>query len=310
VKVARVVLTDALAYWNKDNLGDISRADVIGYIEELARRLWAPDSQEVYGRTMLRFVRWAARWGYIAAEASEGVRAKRQVHEVARKMPSADEMALILDGIESERDGALFELMYATGIRFFEAVNLKLCDVDLDERIAFVCEGKGRKDRYVPFSVVARERLVRYITGSRAAAVKRMSEASRELLFPGPNGALSWSLVDRQWKMALAAAGLEGRGYTLHSIRHACATHLLEGGAQVRYVQELLGHESLSTTQRYTRPTEERIKAVYKSYHPRENAQYEEVTEEYRLELEKLKENLVQNRQKKALWRERQRKYL
>ncbi len=112
--------------------------------------------------------------------------------------------------------------------------------------------------------------------------------------------------MNHYWKQALKAAGVDGKGYTLHCIRHACATHLLEGGAQVRYVQELLGHESLSTTQRYTRPTVERIKAVYRTYHPRENQYYEEVSDEYRAQVELLRGELVANRAKKDRWRKAQ----
>jgi site-specific recombinase XerD len=302
------VLDDFVRYWNKDEFTTLCRADVVGYIDELRLRLWAPDSQTSYATTVLRFLRWAVARGSLSVDPTEGVKARKQVKTVTRKIPTAEEMSSILEAVETARERALFELMYASGLRFFEAVGLRLADVDLDERIAFVREGKGAKDRYVPFSLVARGYLVAYITGARAASIARMTESSRELLFPGPCGSLSWTHVNRHWTKAVAFAGLEGKGYTLHSIRHACATHLLEGGAQVRYVQELLGHESLSTTQRYTRPTEERIKAVYRTYHPRENAHYEEVTEEYRAELEKLREKLVQNRQKKALWRERQRK--
>ena len=153
---------------------------------------------------------------------------------------------------------------------------------------------------------MARDGLVLYVSGDRNHRLNKLPQSSRDLVFPGPGGKLSWSWVNRHWKQALKAAGVEGKGYTLHCIRHACATHLLEGGAQVRYVQELLGHESLSTTQRYTRPTVERIKAVYRTYHPRENQHYEEVTEEYRQEVEKLRGELVANRAKKERWRVRQ----
>ena len=101
-------------------------------------------------------------------------------------------------------------------------------------------------------------------------------------------------------------AGLDGCGYTLHSIRHACATHLIEAGTQVRYVQELLGHESLSTTQRYTRPGVEKIKAVYRSYHPRENAGFQEISEEYLKRVQELKADLLREKEKKRRIRERQ----
>jgi hypothetical protein len=108
---------------------------------------------------------------------------------------------------------------------------------------------------------------------------------------------MTYALACVKWKAALEEAGLEGRGYTLHSIRHACATHLLENGASVRYVQELLGHECLNTTQRYTRPNTGRIKAVYRTYHPRENELYEELDEAYRRRAFALRDELIRNKE-------------
>jgi site-specific recombinase XerD len=230
----------------------------------LKNREWTPHTQEAYTNTVLRFFRWAAQRGSLPNDPGEGLTARKQVKTIGRKIPSPAEMIQILDAVDTERERALFELMYASGLRFFEAVGLRLADVDLEQRIALVREGKGGKDRYVPFSAIARDWILACIGGSRA------------------------------------------NGYTLHCIRHACATHLLEGGVQVRYVQELLGHESLSTSQRYTRPSVERIKAVYRSFHPRENQHYEEVSEEYRREVERLRTELLSNRAKKERWRRRQ----
>ena len=306
VKATKVVLDDFGRWWGALAPGIMRRRDVEGYVKELHNRQWRPDSQTTYTNTVLRFLKWAAHRGYLARDPGEGVKSRKQIRTVGRKIPTADEMAEILEAVDTQRERALFELMYASGLRFFEAVGLILADVNLDQRIALVRLGKGGKDRYVPFSSLARDGLVLYVSGDRNHRLNKLPQSSRDLVFPGPGGKLSWSWVNRHWKQALKAAGVEGKGYTLHCIRHACATHLLEGGAQVRYVQELLGHESLSTTQRYTRPTVERIKAVYRTYHPRENQHYEEVTEEYRQEVEKLRGELVANRAKKERWRVRQ----
>jgi integrase/recombinase XerD len=306
VNTTRVVLSDFHHWWGEQGLDSVRKEDLLFYMDELKNREWTPHTQEAYTNTVLRFFRWAAHRGSLPSDPGEGITARKQVKTMGRKIPTSAGMAAILDAVETERERALFELMYAAGLRFFEAVGLRLADVDLEQRIALVREGKGGKDRYVPFSAIARDWILAYIGGSRANGLGKLPEASRELVFPGPNGPLSWTHVDRHWKQAVKAADLDGKGYTLHCIRHACATHLLEGGAQVRYVQELLGHESLSTTQRYTRPSVERIKAVYRSFHPRENQHYEEASEEYRHQVERLRAELLANRAKKERWRRRQ----
>ena len=95
-----------------------------------------------------------------------------------------------------------------------------------------------------------------------------------------------------RFRAYLKDCGLAGKGYTIHSVRHACATHLLLHGANIRYVQELLGHENVQTTQVYTRPTNENIKKVYRTYHPRENEYFKEVDSKYVKQVRSLKSRL------------------
>jgi integrase/recombinase XerD len=168
------------------------------------------------------------------------------------------------------RDRALLELLYAAGLRISEALRLDLEDVSLDGAFVRVI-GKGDKERLVPIGEVAVDVLRTWLAGQRAGLVAAYHvEPIRggPLFVAGRGGRLSrqqaWSAVKR----AAAAAGLSDR-VSPHTLRHSFATHLLEGGADLRIVQELLGHASISTTQLYTHVTGERIREVYARAHPR-----------------------------------------
>ncbi len=168
------------------------------------------------------------------------------------------------------RDRALLELLYAAGLRISEALRLDADDLDLAEGSVRVI-GKGDRERVVPVGDVAIAWLDRYLAAGRPALLAAdrtrrlrggpvfLSSRGRRL---GRNAA--WAMVKR----AAAAAGLGGR-VSPHTLRHSYATHLLEGGADLRVVQELLGHASISTTQIYTHLTGERIREVYARAHPR-----------------------------------------
>jgi integrase/recombinase XerD len=182
------------------------------------------------------------------------------------------------------RDRALLELLYAAGLRVSEALNLDLDDLDLDEGGVRVL-GKGDLERIVPVGDIALAWLGRYLAEARPALLaaakpgpgRRGAPAAAK---PGPGRrggpvfvtargrrlgrSQAWSAVKR----AAAAAGLGDR-VSPHTLRHSFATHLLEGGADLRVVQELLGHASISTTQIYTHLTGERIREVYARAHPR-----------------------------------------
>jgi integrase/recombinase XerD len=181
-----------------------------------------------------------------------------------------DDVARILDAPPEEdpvgiRDRAILELLYGCGLRVSELVGLDVDRVDLPNQQVRVI-GKGNKERRVPMGDEARERLHRYRIGPRAEwTAKRPSEA----VFVGRRGRRMsreavWSLVKR-WTQA---AGVAER-VTPHTFRHSFATHLLEGGADLRVVQALLGHASISTTQLYTHLTGERVREVYARAHPR-----------------------------------------
>ena len=183
---------------------------------------------------------------------------------------AADDVARILDAPPADdpvgiRDRALLELLYGCGLRVSEAVGLDTERLDLEHLVVRVI-GKGDKERRVPMGDEARERLHRYIAGPRQTwTARRPTEAVFVSQRGGRLGRESvWRLV-RRWT---AVAGVK-ENVTPHTFRHSFATHLLEGGADLRVVQALLGHASISTTQLYTHLTGERLREVYARAHPR-----------------------------------------
>jgi integrase/recombinase XerD len=170
------------------------------------------------------------------------------------------------------RDRALLELLYAAGLRISEAVGLDRDDIDLDAAQVRVV-GKGDRQRQVPVGEIAVVWLRRYVDEVRPGLLA----ASRDATAAPHGGPLFLSIrgdrLDRRraWEMLVSAARSAGlkKGISPHTLRHSFATHLLEGGADLRIVQELLGHASISTTQLYTHLTGERIKDVYARAHPR-----------------------------------------
>jgi integrase/recombinase XerD len=184
----------------------------------------------------------------------------------------ADDVARILDAPRADdatgigvRDRSMLELLYGCGLRVSELVGLDTDRVDLPHQQVRVI-GKGNKERRVPMGDEARERLHRYLTGPRAEwTAARPTPA----VFVSRRGArLSREAVWRSVKSWAEAAGVRER-VTPHTFRHSFATHLLEGGADLRVVQALLGHASISTTQLYTHLTGERVREVYARAHPR-----------------------------------------
>jgi integrase/recombinase XerD len=185
------------------------------------------------------------------------VLARDQVEAILAAPPGDDPVAV--------RDAAVLELLYACGLRVSELVGLDLDRLDLGALQVRVI-GKGNRERRVPMGEPARDRLHRYLLGPRAAwTAGRPTPA----VFVSQRGARltresAWRIV-RRWS---AAAGIRER-VTPHTFRHSFATHLLEGGADLRVVQALLGHASISTTQLYTHLTGERLREVYARAHPR-----------------------------------------
>ena len=163
------------------------------------------------------------------------------------------------------RDRAALELMYATGMRVSELVNLNLNDLNLD--VGFVkCMGKGQKERIVPLGQKAKEALERYLQKIRPVLAKGRSSNALFLTRLGKKMSRQtfWKIIKRYVRLARI-----NKRITPHTLRHSFATHLLERGADLRVVQELLGHANISTTQIYTHVNKDRLKSVHHKFHPR-----------------------------------------
>jgi len=165
------------------------------------------------------------------------------------------------------RDRAVVEVLYATGIRNAELRGLTLADFDAEAGTLFVRAGKGGKDRVLPLGPLVTAIVSDYVQIARPKLAKRPGVTS---LFVSNHGWPLWpASVVRIVDLSAKRAGIK-KAVRPHRLRHACATHMLQGGADVRHIQRLLGHSSLSTTEVYTRVEIGDLKAVHKRFHPRE----------------------------------------
>jgi integrase/recombinase XerD len=259
--------------------GDIANVDeaiVSGYVDEL-QQARTDDGLRRYKESSIArslaavrsFHRFCVEEGLLGSDPSGDVGGPRVPQGIPKALSEVDVDALLAavpgDGPRPRRDRAILEVLYAGGLRISELVGLDLGDVDLYDGLVRVL-GKGSKERVVPLGRTAREAVGDYLTTGRLELVGRRTTSA---LFLNARG----GRLTRQgaWLIVRAAgdrAGLQGRLFP-HVLRHSCATHMLDRGADIRVVQELLGHASLSTTQVYTKVSPERLRAVYDAAHPR-----------------------------------------
>ena len=262
----------------KSNVDDVTTRDIEAYTMRLASGVVtgkpAAASSVARASAAIRGLhKYALTEGAVGNDAAAALRAPRQGRHLPKAL-SVDEVGRLLDAAHADdspiglRDAALLELLYATGARVSEAASLSADDLDLDGDVPVVrLFGKGRKERIVPVGSFAVDALHAYRVRARPALAAR-GRGSTVFFLNSRGGAMSrqsaWTAIRR----AAQAAELGDR-ISPHTLRHSFATHLLEGGASVREVQELLGHASVATTQIYTQVTAQALREVFTLSHPR-----------------------------------------
>jgi integrase/recombinase XerD len=254
-------------------LAEASSADVRAYISDVAARGFAGTSQARKLSALRQFYKFLYAEGYRTDDPSGPVDSPRKQRGLP-KILSETETGRMLDMAAAEaakgdpvhlRMHALIEVLYATGLRVSELVSLPVTVAQRDERY-FIIRGKGGKDRMVPLSPKARDAMRAWL-GIRNADPRF---APSPWLFPSSSeaGYLPRQVFARDLKSLAALAGISVAKVSPHVIRHAFASHLLQNGADLRAVQELLGHSDISTTQIYTHVLEERLVSLVRDHHP------------------------------------------
>ena len=267
--------------WLSDSgrsLDSIRATDLDAYVGVLRERGLAPSSVKRATVAVRSLHRFRSDEGLSANDPSAGIETPRVPAGLPKALTEA-EVTLLLEQVEGEspiarRDRAILEVLYGTGARISEVCALSLGDVDLDAGLLRLF-GKGSKERVVPIGRWARVALADWLDDGGRAVIAPEQFAKRsdaDAVFLNARGGRlgrqgAWAVVRKYGD----AAGLGSR-LTPHVLRHSCATHMLDHGADIRAVQELLGHASIATTQVYTMVSNERLFAVYESAHPRAHA--------------------------------------
>lgn len=222
--------------------------------------------------------KWLAREGIVQQNPAKLVSTPKAPRKLPR-VPTVEEMNTLLDrdmpesAAFPERDRAIFELLYGCGLRNSELVGIELGDLDSGNGLVLV-RGKGKKQRYVPLEGKAEEALKLYVA-ARQKILNESGKNTRKLFINRRGGPLTTRSVGRIVKQIAVSSGLSPDVHP-HTLRHAFGTHLLSEGADLRAIQELLGHERLSTTQKYTQLSIHQVMEVYDRTHPRAKVAAEE----------------------------------
>ncbi len=263
---------DALARWMKSHhkvLRDLGTDELAAFLSHRKAEGLNAASLRITTVHLKVFFRWLVTKGTLEMDPAEPLLAPRPDQTLPETL-HASELVKLLESIDpsqplGRRDLAILELFYSSGLRLSELCKARLEMMDSDEGFLRIT-GKGGKTRIVRVGHKAREAIDRYLANERPGLVTK--KTSSHIFLSVRGGALSPDRVRQIVKERAKFAGIDQNVYP-HLLRHSFATHLLEGGADLRVIQELLGHADISTTQIYTHVDRQRLKAVHKKFHPR-----------------------------------------
>lgn len=260
-----------LAWVETRPLASIRIGDLADFIGSMQEEQLAPASISRCTVAVRTFYKYLQLEGVVSDNPAELLAAQKMWQRVPKVLTISQVNALLaaprrIDAY-GQRDKAMLEVLYATGCRVSEVCHLKLRDLSLRER-HIRCEGKGGKQRIVPIGSRAIEAIDSYVAGLRCTLAGRQSTANDELLLSRSGRPMDRIMLWRLVKFYAARVGIDSL-ISPHALRHSFATHLLAGGADLRQVQEMLGHASIQTTQIYTHVEHSRLKKVHKQFHPR-----------------------------------------
>ena len=264
-------LTNFSSYVGSRGWKQIDHIAIRGFLSQLYEKGLGKTSVARSLAAVRSLYRWLASEGVVEQNPAKLVATPKLPKKLPR-VPTIEEMNSVLDGKMSEvasfpeRDQLLFELLYGCGIRNSELTGINLDDIRMSAE-AILIRGKGKKERYVPFGDSVKAALAAYLPARQAMLVETRKH-SPALLINQRGGRLTTRSVGRIIKKIAVAKGLSPDVHP-HTLRHAFGTHMLEEGADLRAIQELLGHERLATTQRYTQLSMKHVLQVYDQTHPR-----------------------------------------
>lgn len=283
-------IRDFLIFTKKEDVREISIADIDNYRKNIFDAgKYQTSSQNGILKTLKLFFKYLSMNEYILINPFDKMDLKIQKHEKARESISEENLKIFLDSIEGEsffdlRDRALFELIYGSGLRAGEVCGLNITDIDFNSGKIFLRKTKGNKERFVPIGEKVLIALKKYLEYGRSFITKLLDSESFFVTYQGRK--MNVNNIGYMLKKRFAKI-FPNVKICPHMLRHSFATHMLEAGAGIKQIKEILGHKSIETTSIYTHFNISSMKKILKMYHPRENELYEEIDKNL---LEKLDE--------------------